>query len=90
MSEEGKFEFESIQDSQSIRDFFKALMECFDNKRIILNSGNEEIVMHPGALLNFSVKAKRKGVDSKISIRIAWADTKREMKSRSQEISISS
>lgn len=90
MSGEGKFEFDSIQDADSIKDFFGSLMRCFENKRIILNNGTEEIIMHPGPLLHFEVKAKRKGLESKISIKIEWTDSKRETKSTSQAIAISS
>ena len=74
MSGEGKFEFDSIQDPVSIQDFLLALSDGFGKGRIMLQSESEEIVLHPSALLGVSVKAKRKGNENKISLKITWKD----------------
>lgn len=75
MSIEKKFVFDSLQDSESIRLFLKALVEGFDAGKINLSTNGDEIELHPKGLLNFSVKAKRKAGANKIAIKIAWKDS---------------
>jgi amphi-Trp domain-containing protein len=71
---EEKFVFDSLQDSETIREFIETLREGFEKGRIALSSGSEEILLTPKGLLNFSVKAKKKHGESKINIKIAWKD----------------
>lgn len=75
MSIEQKFVFDSLQDSESIRQFLTALVEGFDAGKINLSTNGDEIELHPKGLLNFSVKAKRKSGANKIAIKIAWKDS---------------
>jgi len=90
MSGEGKFEFDSVQDPKSIQDFLQALTEGFARGRIVMRSEAEEIVLLPGALLGFSVKAKRKDNESKINIKIVWKDSRKEISAGDKSISIAS
>lgn len=76
MSNDGKFEFDSVQDEKSIQAFLAALTEGFGKGRVVLRSDSEEIVLTPGALVSFGVKAKRKDGESKMTIKIAWKDAK--------------
>jgi len=91
MAGDQKFEFDSLQDPESIKTFLQSLMDGFDNGRIVLSSGADEIVLHPNRLLRFSVKAKRKD-DSKnqLSIKISWKEPKLEVRGENKEIKISS
>jgi amphi-Trp domain-containing protein len=74
MASDKKFMFESIQDNNSIRNFLDALVDGFEKGRIVLSTDADEIVMSPCGLLNFEVKAKKKGGESKISIKVGWKE----------------
>jgi len=76
MSNDGKFEFDSVQDEKSIQAFLAALTDGFGKGRVVLRSDSEEITLNPGALVNFSVKAKRKDGESKMTIKISWKDAR--------------
>ncbi len=90
MSIEKKFIFDSLQDSESIRQFLAALVEGFDTGKINLSTNGDEIELHPKGLLNFSVKAKRKSGTNKITIKIAWKDSDQGEDLTNKTINISS
>ena len=73
MAEE-KFVFDSLQDSETIGKFLASLTDGFDKGSITLATNGDEIVLSPQGLLNFTVKAKKKGDVNKLSIKIAWKD----------------
>ncbi|WP_432735103.1 amphi-Trp domain-containing protein [Maridesulfovibrio sp. FT414] len=75
MSVEQKFIFESLQDSETIRQFLSALVDGFESGAINLSTNGDQIELTPKGLLNFSVKAKRKSDSNKISIKIAWKES---------------
>lgn len=74
MSEE-KFLFDSLQDCESICSFLESLTEGFRKGSITLSTNGDEIVMHPEGLLNFTVKAKRKGGENKLALKVNWKQT---------------
>lgn len=74
MSEE-KFLFDSLQDSETIGDFLGSLTEGFRKGSISLATNGDEIVLKPEGLLSFTVKAKKKGTENKLSIKINWKQT---------------
>lgn len=73
MAEE-KFVFDSLQDSKTIADFLESLTDGFGKGAISLSTNGDEILLTPQGLLNFSVKAKKKGNESKLTIKVAWKD----------------
>lgn len=73
MAEE-KFVFDSLQDSETIRDFLSSLTDGFEKGSIVLSTNGDEIVLAPAGMLNFMVKAKKKGNENKLSIKISWKD----------------
>jgi amphi-Trp domain-containing protein len=75
MAAEKKFIFESLQDIKSISSFLEAVTEGMQTGKILLSSSDECIEMHPNGLLHLSIKAKKKGSNNKISIKIEWKDT---------------
>ena len=87
---EQKFTHESLQDLKSIRAFLDALITSVDKKRLILTSEGQEIVMEMEELLKFSLRAKKKGGDNKLSIKISWTDTPESRVEQSLPVSISS
>lgn len=77
MSNEEKFNFDSLQDPQTIKRFLESLVEGFDKGRIILTSEETEMILYPDDLLKFSIKGKKKGDSSKLSLKFSWKDTKK-------------
>lgn len=90
MSHDGKFEFDSVQDEKSIQTFLAALTEGFGKGRVVLRSEAEEIVLTPGALVNFGVKAKRKDGESKMTIKIAWKDARTQLAAGERTLQVES
>lgn len=74
MSSSNTFNYESIQDTGSIKDFIKSLLNGLDNGKVYFASNGDEIELHPSDMLKFSVKAKKKGQTGKISIKISWKE----------------
>ena len=74
MSQDDKFEFESVQDCQTIQKYLQALREGFEQGRIVLNSDGAEICMHPCGFMKFEVAVKKKGLENKLAIKISWKD----------------
>lgn len=90
MGQEDKFEFESMQDPQTIRDYLQSLIEGLERGRVVLATQDRELVLFPHSLLKFSVKAKRKSDGSKLTLSVSWKDSKREGQRADESISISS
>lgn len=74
MSEE-KFVFDSLQDGDTIREFLNSLTEGFEKGCIKLATNGDAIELTPHGLLNFTVKAKKKGTTNKLSIKVTWKDS---------------
>lgn len=72
MAAEEKFEFESIQDTETIRDYLQSLIDGLGTGKIVLSSDGNELELNPGSLLKFEVKAKKKGDITKLALRISW------------------
>ncbi|WP_419787159.1 amphi-Trp domain-containing protein [Pseudodesulfovibrio sp.] len=79
MAEE-RFVFDSLQDRETIRDFLISLTEGFDKGNISLSTNGEAIELTPCGLLNFTVKAKKKGATNKLSIKVEWKETLKDKK----------
>ncbi|MDR1685304.1 MAG: amphi-Trp domain-containing protein [Desulfovibrio sp.] len=75
MAAEKKFIFESLQDIKSISSFLEAIVEGMQTGKILLSSSDECIEMHPNGLLHLSIKAKKKGGNNKIGIKVEWKET---------------
>jgi amphi-Trp domain-containing protein len=74
MSKAQEFEYESVQSRESIQAFLQSLRDGFASQRITLKSERDEIILSPQELLNFTIKAKRKGLRNKLSLKISWKD----------------
>lgn len=74
MAEE-KFVFDSLQDCGTIHDFLVSLTDGFAKGSITLASNGDAIELCPSGLLNFMVKAKKKGSGNKLSIKVEWKDS---------------
>lgn len=72
---EDKFVFDSLQDCETIRGFLNSLTEGFEKGCINLATNGDAIELTPKGLLNFTVKAKKKGTSNKLSIKVVWKDS---------------
>ena len=86
---EDKFVFDSLQDSDTIKDFLSSLTDGFDKKSITLSTNGDEIELTPNGLLSFMVKAKKKGSSNRLSIKIAWKDSHKGKKDGGSPLKIS-
>lgn len=75
MPDQKSFEFESLQDAQSIRTFLENLMEGISRQKIVLSTEREEMELFPKNPMRFTVKAKQKKGEGRISIKISWKDS---------------
>ncbi|MEA2085313.1 MAG: amphi-Trp domain-containing protein [Thermodesulfobacteriota bacterium] len=67
-----KFSYESIQDIESVKRYFNSLLESMENRRIVLKSEDKEIVLEIDQLFRFAVRARKKGRENKLSIKMSW------------------
>ncbi len=74
MTTSDRFDHESIQDRQSIREFFNVLINGLEKGHIELSSENDNILLTPSELIHFSIKTKKKDGKSRMSIKLIWRD----------------
>ncbi|UZP67109.1 amphi-Trp domain-containing protein [Desulfovibrio mangrovi] len=87
MAEE-KFAFESMQDTQSIKVFLESLIQGFENGKVTLAAHGDRIELAPEGLLAFTVKARRYGDSSKLTIKIGWKESHTKPDSADNELSV--
>lgn len=74
MSQDEKFEFESVQDCRTIQKYLQALQEGFEQGRIVLSADGSEICLNPAGYMKFQVAVKKKGAENKLSLKVVWKD----------------
>lgn len=89
MAKKESFEHESIQDPETIQKYFQALIDGFENGRIVFTSSNRQVVLIPGELIGLEIKAKKKGDKNKISLKLSWRDDLVGTESASDNLDIS-
>ena len=67
-----KFSYDSIQDIASIKQYFTALLESIEKRRIVLKSEDKEIILNVNEMFRFAVHARKKGRANKLSIKMSW------------------
>jgi amphi-Trp domain-containing protein len=74
MTDYGNFEYESYQDLHTIQKFLESLKNGFEQGKITLHSGNDEICLEPMNLLKFNLRAQKKDSKCKLQIKISWKE----------------
>jgi len=74
MSQKGKFSYESIQDSEILLTYLKALVQGFESGSMRFSVKDEEIELHPSGLIHFAVDAKAKHGRMKLNLKFAWRE----------------
>lgn len=86
-----KFDYESLQDAHSIKNYLVSLIDSLEKGRIILKSDGEELAMRVDDLMKFSVQAKKKDGQNKLSIKLSWSESRPVIKDeRASSMSIGS
>ena len=85
-----KFSYDSIQDIKSVKRYFNSLLESMENRRIVLKSENKEIVLKIDELFHFTVHARKKGRENKLSIKMSWTSKGDETDSDTKTMTIGS
>ena len=75
MTEEDRFNCESLQDTETMANYLQSLIDGFEKGEIALKSDDGEFVLHPGDMIDFTVKAKKKKNKSKLTLKISWKDS---------------
>jgi len=70
----GEFEYESLQDTESIVTYLESIAAGFRTGRLLFCWGDQEMVLRPEGLLDFEVKARRKDGRVKVDLRIGWKE----------------
>ncbi|NDY56076.1 amphi-Trp domain-containing protein [Desulfovibrio sulfodismutans] len=74
MSQKGKFSYESLQDSQILLTYLKALVQGFESGTMRFSVKDDEIELHPTGLIHFGVEAKAKRDRMKLILKFAWRE----------------
>lgn len=89
MEKDREFEYEALQDAEIIRDFIQSLLKGLEEGRINLSANGDEISLEPSRLFKLSVKARKKGQKSKLSMALSWKDEKKVNIKNSDDIEVS-
>jgi amphi-Trp domain-containing protein len=74
MAQKGKFSYESLQDSQTLLTYLKALVQGFESGTMRFSVKEDEIALHPSGLIHFAVEAKAKRGRMKLALKFAWRE----------------
>jgi amphi-Trp domain-containing protein len=67
-----EFKHESLQDSQSIASYLRALIEGFDAGQLTFSDEEESVTLKPRGLISFSLKAARRRDRANVSVAFSW------------------
>lgn len=81
-----EFKHESLQDLKSIGQYLKALTEGIESGRVELSDDNGQLVLHPFGLLNLELRAKRRGHQAKLQLKLTWTEEKARPKADSLRV----
>ena len=69
-----EFKHDSVQDRESIARYLRALLDGFEKGHISLGAEGQTLELTPQGLLEFEVRAKRKGGRSKVALKFTWRE----------------
>ncbi len=72
--EDRDFQHESLQDTQTLISYLKALTEGFESGRLHLGDEGGDITLEPRGLISLEVRAQRKRDRIRLSLRFGWRD----------------
>lgn len=72
MAEPEEFEYESLQDAESIGGYLHALAEGLARGHLALRSDGKQLVLKPTGLLRVGVQARRSKQRARLVVKVSW------------------
>ena len=69
-----RFKHESLEDSETIVKYLKALLDGFESGTLSFVSDNQKLVVRPRGLINLDVEARRKSDEIKLQLKMRWTE----------------
>ena len=74
MGKEKIFEYESIQDTETLAEYLYALADGFKKGRLEFSRSGETVELNPRGLLEFYLEAKADGKARKLKFKLGWKE----------------
>ena len=74
-SQEGKFTYDSLQDTQSLAKYLQTLKEGFEAGSITFTRKDLDLTLSPSGLVGFFVEAKGKEGRMKLTLKFTWRES---------------
>ena len=87
-SEDREFEYESLQDRETIVRYLGAIAEGLEKGRLLLATNGEQFALDAPGLLRFDVQAKQKRDRAQLSLRLSWKNHKAARELRVEPLTI--
>lgn len=88
MTRQEEFEYESLQDVESIVEHLDAVIGGFRRGQLLLAANGKGVELHPAGLLRLVVEAKRGKHRSRLAIRMSWREHRGETEHSSEPLRI--
>lgn len=85
-----RFRHESVQDTDTIKEYLQALVDGMSNRKLVFQSGDERVELTPVGLLEFALKARAKGEDRRVTFTITWKEADPDQAAEKPGLAISS
>lgn len=85
---DNEFKHESYQDSQTIVDYLKSIIDGIEKGSISLGNESSKVNLEPQGLLKMKIEAKRKSNSSKLSLQFGWKESDKGKSSKSEKLTI--
>ncbi|MDD9947606.1 MAG: amphi-Trp domain-containing protein [Myxococcales bacterium] len=72
MADKHVFEHDSLQDLSSLVEYLKAVVEGFEQGKLKVAGGEEEIELEPTGLVRFEVRASQREDRARLALRFTW------------------
>jgi len=90
MAQSNLFIHKSTEDAETITKYLTALKEGFEKGALLFSSDERKLVLTPRGLINVEIKAKRKGEEIKLSLKLRWVEEAESHQEKSQALTIQS
>ena len=74
MAPHDRFKHESLEDTETIAKYLRALWEGFEQGSIQFSTDDRELQLNPQGLISLEVEARRKYSDVKLSLKFRWTE----------------
>lgn len=71
---EGKFTYESVQDTRCLTEYLRALTEGFEAGAMRFTRKDLDLLLSPRGLIGFAVEAKAKEGRMKLTLKFSWRE----------------